>query len=185
LASNKLIGLVNVKAKKSMTESLALMYALKLAMCNGGELAVINPSSSGMNHIMNGTSIGPGVSAGTAGASSSLAGSLGFNLSDTKAQGEGAIILAVFKKNGGGVVGQIEPVKETTIPESPAVLTPPAEETQEKGPTSQVVPFDFRMGVLGFQVEESANEVTSESSSARPDYQMEEVAKIADDWLSS
>lgn len=200
-SDQELICLVNVKAKKGLTESLALMRALKLAMCNGGELAVINPASSGMNYIMNGTSVGPGVSVGNAGSSTSIGGSLGFNLSDTKAQGEGVIILAVFKKNGKcGAVGQvIEPSKETTASEAPAVTTPPQEETQEKGNSSKnirgIVPFDSHMAaLLGFQLEEFT-EAASESSSVRSETQevgallnnrqIEEFAKYANEWLSA
>jgi len=115
-----------------------LMDALKLAMKNGGDMVLLNPASSGMNIIMNGVSVGPGGSVGTATQNNSLAGSLGFNFSDTKAQGESAVILAVFKKNGKGAVGVgaeelVVPEKAPEAPVEIKPITPPKEETQEVG----------------------------------------------------
>lgn len=131
LAGYDFIGMVNVRAKKDKTSFEGLMRGLELSMEGGGNLALIDLRYSRINTIMNGVSVGPGASVGHAGSSSSAAASLGFNFSDTKAQGETAIILAVLKKNGSGVKltgKEVEVPGETTT--EPVVL--PKEEAEEK-----------------------------------------------------
>lgn len=102
------IGVVNVRADKELSYFLGLMHGLKVAMDNGGQLAVL---SGGMNTIYHSSSSGLGLSGLIVGSSSSGSGGTGVASGNGKAEGESAVRLAVFVKNG---------VEESAVADQPA-----------------------------------------------------------------
>jgi len=93
----RFIGVVNVGADKDLTYFVSLMYAMKLAMDNGGELAVL---SGGMNTIYHTSSAGISLFGAGAGTGTSGTGGIGVSSGNAVGQGESAVRLSVYTKIG-------------------------------------------------------------------------------------
>jgi len=163
----RFIGVVNVRAKKDMTYFLGLMHALKLAMKKGGDLALL---SGGMNMIYNGSSVGIGAAPGTTGEHASLGTTLGFVSGDAKAQGESAVLLAVFKKNGG------EASKSAVIEEAPKEKIEKQPKVIEKV-NPDIIQEATKPGAANIKINIGVKQLEEVS-----DFQT--VAELASAWLS-
>lgn len=95
------LGDIPVIGSKDMGQCLTLMWALKLAMDNGADMAILNP---GMNVVYQGNNFSPGLGVGTAGVHNSFSVISGLASTEAKAAAEPVVKLAVFESNGTGIV---------------------------------------------------------------------------------
>jgi len=133
------LGDVPVKGRKDLTLFLTLMWALKLAMDNGADLAVL---SGGMNTVYQGINFSPGLGFGTAGVHNSFSLVSGLASTEAKAQAEPVVQLAIFTANGTGI----------SLPSTEEKKEKEVEVEEEKGKEIQGVPVSPGiLSMAGFQ----------------------------------